>query len=73
MATAKTFAIFHIVANQHLRVLKIEKNDTFESLVTAILEAKMDQTTMREWQSTVEATRRKTILAATTVCGFSGT
>ena len=40
---------FHDVANQHLQALKVTKHDSFESLVTAILEAKMDQTTMQEW------------------------
>ena len=41
---------FHDVANQHLWALKVTKHNSFKSLVTTILEAKVDQTTLREFQ-----------------------
>ena len=46
----KEFSQFRNRTNQHLQALKIMRHDSFESLVTANLEAKMDQTTMQEWQ-----------------------
>ena len=42
----KELCQFYNVANQDLRALKVVKRDSFESLITAILETKMDQTTM---------------------------
>ena len=40
----------HDVALQHDRALKAMNEDSFEMLLTAILELKMDPTTMRHWQ-----------------------
>ena len=40
----------HDIANQHTRALKAAKQDSYESLMTAILESKMDSNTMKEWQ-----------------------
>ena len=42
--------LFHDLANQHLRPLKVAKHDSFVSLVMAIFEDKMDQTRMCKWQ-----------------------
>ena len=38
------------ITNQHLRVLKAMKQDSINSLATAIIKAKMDTNTMKEWQ-----------------------
>ena len=40
----------HDIVNQNIRVISAMKCDTFESFVTAIIELKLDQTTMFEWQ-----------------------
>ena len=39
---------FHDIALQHYRALKAMNEDSFETLLTAILELKMDSTTMRD-------------------------
>ena len=57
---AKSFAI-----SQH--------SHSFESLVTAIVKAKMDQMMMREWQKYSWATKMYHHSAAIRVCGSSGT
>ena len=41
---------FHDVALQHYPALKAMNEDNFETLLTAILELKMDPTTMKDWQ-----------------------
>ena len=38
------------MTNQHLQALKVAKQDSFESLITTILKAKINQTTMQEWK-----------------------
>ena len=40
----------HDVAKQHLRALRVMKYETLASLVTSVLELKLDHTTMFEWQ-----------------------
>ena len=40
----------HDIVNQNVRAISAMKYDTFESFVTAIIELKLDQTTMFEWQ-----------------------
>ena len=40
----------HDVAKQRLRALRVMKYETFTTLVTSILEPKLDHTTMFDWQ-----------------------
>ena len=46
---SKELSHLHDVAKQHLRALRVMKYETFASLVTSILELKLDHTTMFEW------------------------
>ena len=47
---SKELRRLHDVAKQHLHSLRVMKYETFASLVTSILELKLDHTTMFEWQ-----------------------
>ena len=47
---SKELRRLHDVAKQHLRALKVMKYETFASLVTSVLEFKLDHTTMFKWQ-----------------------
>ena len=47
---SKELRRLHDVARQHLRALRVMKYEAFASLVTSILELKLDHTTIFEWQ-----------------------
>ena len=39
----------HDVANKHVCALKVVKQDSYDSLLMAIVESKLDNSTMKEW------------------------
>ena len=47
---SKELRRLHDVAKKHMRALRVIKYERFTSLVTSILELKLDHTTMFEWQ-----------------------
>ena len=46
----KDLHCLHNVASQHLRALVAKKQDIIDSFMTSMLELKLDQATMFEWQ-----------------------
>ena len=46
----KEVRLIHDFVNQHLRARVAMKQETIESFITSMLEVKLDQTTMFEWQ-----------------------
>ena len=49
-SNSKEFRCLHNIANQSLHALKVMKYETFSSFVASILELKLDQGVMFEWQ-----------------------
>ena len=47
---SKELQLFHNVAKQHLHALKVMKYETLVSFITLILELKLDQSMMLDWQ-----------------------
>ena len=48
--SGKEICRLHEITNQHMHALKAVKQDKYESLITAILESKMDSSMIKEWE-----------------------